>query len=172
MPLSPPARTAFHLRSGHAEDVPKLAALSAAARARYGDWPELSFVQDAPPLGAERFTAADAIVACNDGMEPLGFALVRPLDGLLYLDNISVAPDAGGRGIGAALLRAVEARRARLALPAISLTTFRAPPWNGPWFRRHGFVPMPPHAIGKGLAEVVARQNRTLDPSSREVLWR
>ena len=40
--------------------------------------------------------------------------------------------------------------------PAVTLTTFRGPRWNGPWFRRFGFVPMPAGQIGPGLAAVIA----------------
>lgn len=168
------ARTdGLYLRAAAQEDIPALSTLSAAARARYAGWPDLAFVATAPPLGPDRFAAGETLVArLEDDPTPLGFVLLRPLDGLLYLDNISVASNAGGRGIGTLLLAAAEARRLALGLPGISLTTFRAPPWNGPWFRRQGFAPMPRDAIGAGLADVIARQNRMLDPASREVLWR
>jgi len=52
------------------------------------------------------------------------------------------------------------------------LTTFRTPKWNGPWFRRFGFVPMPEERIGSGLRAIVERQAKFVDPSTRETLWR
>ncbi|WP_084540057.1 GNAT family N-acetyltransferase [Azorhizobium doebereinerae] len=161
------------LRTAAPADRPALSALSAAARARYRTLPGFAAIAAAPPVAPERFADGEALVAYRaDDPAPLGFALLRPLDGLLYLDNISVAADASGQGIGRALLAGVERRRAALGLPAVTLTTFRAPPWNGPWFRRQGFRPLPAERIGPGLAAVIARQSRSLDPATREVLWR
>ena len=97
--------------------------------------------------------------------------MTRMLDRLLYLDNISVVTGGSGRGIGAALLAETLANAREIAAPAITLTTFREPVWNGPWFRRRGFEPMPEQEIGPGLAGVLRRQSQSLDPLTRETLW-
>ncbi|MBX9840499.1 MAG: hypothetical protein K2Z80_01695 [Xanthobacteraceae bacterium] len=55
---------------------------------------------------------------------------------------------------------------------AVALTTFRAPPWNGPWFRKLGFVSMPDAAIGPELRAIIEQQAACLDPRARETLWR
>lgn len=159
------------LRAMRPGDVPALVQLSAQSRARYRAIPGLAHIADSPPVAAERFHAATGFTALLGDL-PVGFALIRPLDGALYLDNISTRADLGGRGIGAALLARVIAQAATDARPAVTLTTFRGPRWNGPWFRRFGFAPMPPGQIGPGLAAVIARQSAHLDPATREVLWR
>lgn len=102
----------------------------------------------------------------------MGFATMRTLDGPLYLDNISVEPGSSGRGIGKALLDEVRSHAASLNAPAVTLTTFREPVWNGPWFRRYGFQTMPLERIGQGLRGVIDHQARTFDPATRETLWR
>nr|WP_246463204.1 GNAT family N-acetyltransferase [Nitrospirillum iridis] len=109
-------------------------------------------------------------VADRDGA-PAGFILLHPQDGQLYIANISVAPEAAGQGIGAALLaQALDDARA-LGAGAVTLTTFKAPPWNGPWFRRQGYAPMPTARMGPSLRATLERQAAFLDPSTREVLW-
>lgn len=108
----------------------------------------------------------------SESQKILGFVAMRVLDELLYLDNISVESSASGMGIGATLLSAVIEHAKRLGVRAVSLTTFREPPWNGPWFRKHGFLTMPAACIGEGLKQVMARQRLTLDATTRETLWR
>ena len=55
--------------------------------------------------------------------------------------------------------------------PAVTLATFKSPPWNGPWFRRHGFAAMPEERIGAGLRAVLDRHAAFLDMATRETLW-
>jgi N-acetylglutamate synthase-like GNAT family acetyltransferase len=159
------------IRPARPHEIEALPAIDAAARARYADLVAYRFVVSAAPIALERFAVGETIVAERDGAL-VGFALAHPIDGMSYLANISVRPEAGGQGFGAALLDHVMARAAAAGLPAVALATFRAPPWNGPWFRRHGFVTMPEDEIGSGLREILARHAAFLDMSMRETLWR
>ncbi len=94
------------------------------------------------------------------------------LDGLLYIANISVGSNAAGQGIGRLLLGAAEARASKLGLPAVTLTTFKTPSWNGPWFRRYGYQAMPGERFGSDLGSVLDRHATFLDMSTRETLWK
>lgn len=163
----------FELRAMERGDLDRLQLISSQARERYRSIPELAHIADAPPLTAERLEVCrvEVAVGLNDS-NPIGFAATRPLDGLLYLDNISIFADVSGRGVGAALMASVLDHAAATQAPAVSLTTFRQPAWNGPWFRRHGFKLMRADQIGAGLREVMERQWQTLDPKSRETLVR
>ncbi|GGF83737.1 hypothetical protein GCM10007301_49690 [Azorhizobium oxalatiphilum] len=161
------------LRLARDGDLDRLRAISAEARQRYGTLAGLAHVADATALDRERFAPCRVMIAvAEDETQILGFAMTRPLDGLLYLDNISVDPACSGQGIGPCLLADVLAHAAASGAPAIALTTFREPKWNGPWFRRHGFQAMPAAHIGPGLRAVMDRQALTLDPATRETLWR
>lgn len=159
--------TDFHLRPMRDADIPALAEISVQARAPYRTVPELAFVADGPAVDAARFAAGQGIVAEVAG-QPAGFALISAKDGMTFLDNISLHPAAQALGIGRALVEAV----VQAAPGAVALTTFRSPPWNGPWFRRRGFTPIPPEHIGPELAAIVARQSLYVDPATRELLWR
>ncbi|CAM3960227.1 GNAT family N-acetyltransferase [Paracidovorax anthurii] len=162
----------FTLRLSNMDDIERLSLISARARGRYSAVPPLAHIAYAPPLSADRFKACRVEVAVDGASQAVvGFAAMRPLDGLLYLDNISVEPGASGRGIGKVLLSSVMEHATALEAPAVTLTTFKVPIWNGPWFRKHGFRPMPSDRIGAGLRAVMERQWQTLDPAARETLW-
>lgn len=81
-------------------------------------------------------------VAADAGDRPVGFALAQPMDGDLFLLEMSVSRPWQGRGLGGGLLRAVVARAAG-EYDSVVLTTDRELPWNGPFYRRHGFVEVP-----------------------------
>lgn len=152
-------------------EVAHLRNIEQAARSRYRAHRGLAFAAEAPAIAAERLQAGHTMVAVVDDA-PVGFVLLQPVDEFLYIANISVAPDASGQGIGRALLTAAEDRARDTAFPALTLTTFQSPPWNGPWFRRRGFVSMPDGRIGRELRSILARQAKFVDARTRETLWK
>jgi N-acetylglutamate synthase-like GNAT family acetyltransferase len=110
----------------------------------------LARAAEGPAIASERFAGGETIVAEHHG-EPAGFVLLQPLDGLLCVTNVAVIPTAAGLGIGRLLIIGAEHRAQQLEVAGLSLTTFRTPPWNGPWFRRQGYSPIPAERIGPGL---------------------
>jgi predicted N-acetyltransferase YhbS len=153
------------------EDLVAIQELENAARSRYLDDPKLAFVAGSAPIVLERLQAGELVVADDEG-RVVGFILTTPMDGGLYIANISVAPGNSGRGIGAALMQDTLRRATERELYRVMLTTFRVPKWNGPWFRRFGFHLMPTDLIGEGLRTVLERQAKFVDPATRETLWR
>ena len=141
------------------------------ARSRYAALSGFEYPAKASPIAADRLADGIVVVAEGSGDILLGFALAQPLDDLLYLANISVAPDASGRGIGQSLLARVSGLAHEGGLPAVTLATFKAPSWNGPWFRKQGFTPMPAARIGPGLQAVLDQHATFLDMATRETLW-
>jgi N-acetylglutamate synthase-like GNAT family acetyltransferase len=162
-------RPVLRLRPMRAGEIETLRGIDVAARSRYAALPGFELPATAPGIAAERLATGRVVVAELDGATA-GFALTHPADGLLYLADIAVAPEAGGHGLGAALLDATVAAARQAHLPAVVLTTFRDPPWNGPWFRRNGFSTLPAERIGPDLAAILARQARAVDPATRETL--
>ncbi|MFT4013370.1 MAG: GNAT family N-acetyltransferase [Paracoccus sp. (in: a-proteobacteria)] len=131
----------------------------------------LAHVADTPPVALERFESGSGWVAESEG-GILGYALSKPVDNLLFLDNISTQPEAKGMGIGKKLLERFLVGAAKDGFDTVALTTFRSPPWNGPWFRQFEFLPIPEVAIGPQLAAIIERQGTYLDPKQREALSR
>jgi ribosomal protein S18 acetylase RimI-like enzyme len=108
------------------------------------------------------------LVATEAGDAPAGFALLALVDDALHLDELSVHPAHGGRGLGARLLDATESLAAARGIAAITLVTFRDVPWNAPWYRRNGFVELPLPTLQPGLSERWKQEaTRGLDPARR-----
>ena len=87
--------------------------------------------------GGDRLDGATVVFASGD--PAVGFVTVRLVDDGAHVDQLSVLPAHGRRGIGRALLdRAVDWARDE-GLAGVTLTTFRDVPWNAPFYRTVGF---------------------------------
>lgn len=87
---------------------------------------------------------------------PIGFAHVleptttdptapgRPSVHLAHLEQLSVLPEHGRRGHGAALVAAARAEAARRGHERITLRTYARVPWNAPFYERCGFTVVDP----------------------------
>jgi GNAT superfamily N-acetyltransferase len=90
---------------------------------------------DVPHLSA-------AAVVLVSGSPPVGFACIDIVDGDAHLWQLSVHPSAGRQGIGGALVHAACEWARSAGYGAVTLTTYRDVPWNGPFYARLGFVPL------------------------------
>jgi len=150
------------VRAMRMSDAAVASGISAEAGARFAacDEPRVAACADDVPFAVDELhgyiTAGHAWVAAEDD-ELVGFVIVDILDGVPHIEEIDVALDRGERGHGTRLLDAViDWARANNA-PAITLTTFRDVPWNGPWYARHGFRVLAEHEI---TPELGARRRR------------
>ena len=159
------------IRIGRSDEFARLQAIDKAARSRYATLAGFEFAAHTPAIAAERLGAGETWVA-ELAESIVGFILLQPHGESVYVANISVAPEASGLGVGARLITHAISRAVATRANAVTLTTFRAPPWNGPWFRRQGFEPMPENRIGPSLRVILDRHSRSLDMSTRETLWR
>lgn len=155
------------------EDLDHLPAIEiAAAQLLRGHAPEsvLNEVTDRQTL--EAATRHGRLWVARAGTTPAGFALVEMLaDDLPHLDEVDVAPEHGRRGLGTALVRAVCEWASSSGFAVITLTTFRAVPWNLPFYARLGFREVPPDELRRELAAVVADETaRGLVPATRAAM--
>lgn len=79
-----------------------------------------------------------ALVAVRGDHEVAGYLIHETVDGSLHIEQVSVHPDHGRRGLGRALIDKA-AEQASSWTKAITLTTFRDVPWNAPYYLRCGF---------------------------------
>jgi GNAT superfamily N-acetyltransferase len=151
-------------------DLPALPAIElAAARLLAGEAPQSVLaettsheeLQDAQRLG-------HLWVALLDD-RPVGFAHVKILEAChVHLEEIDVHPDHGRRGLGTQLVRAVCAWAARLGYQSVTLTTFQAVPFNGPFYARLGFEAISEGSLSPALRAVVDDERRRgLDSENR-----
>lgn len=158
-------------RDARAEEVELIQAIELAAAARYAGIGMAKVAASDPiPLSvlAARVASRGLVVAATADGAPVGFIVFRPLDGAAYIEEVDVLPAHAGRRIGAALLDEASRRAATLDLAALTLSTFRHVPWNGPYYRRLGFVEIAAGELSPGLIAVrVDNIARGLDETQR-----
>jgi GNAT superfamily N-acetyltransferase len=71
---------------------------------------------------------------------PEAYLLMDMVDGLFHIEQVSVHPEAAGRGLGRELIEHLDAQAAQQQVPALTLTTFADVPWNAPYYARLGFT--------------------------------
>lgn len=127
------------VRSAAPEDLPLLAAIEDAGDRLFD---ELFGGTGWPPAdsGEERAAEPGFLLVATDGAPVVGFAHVLDLGGRWHLEQVAVDPPHQRRGHGAALLEAVAAEVSRRGGREVTLRTYAAVPWNGPWYARHGWV--------------------------------
>ncbi|ALE75401.1 GCN5-related N-acetyltransferase [Pseudonocardia sp. Ae168_Ps1] len=82
--------------------------------------------------------AGRAFVDVRDGA-PAGYLITEVVDGCAHLEQVSVLPRMRGRRIGEGLVEHLAGWARDRRLPALTLTTYRDVPWNGPYWVRLGF---------------------------------
>lgn len=88
-----------------------------------------------------------------------GFVLTSVREGNLYLDQISVDPSQGRKGLGAALIERVMEEAKDRGLKRVVLSTFRDLPWNGPFYKKNGFRELPRKRMEKWMIEIESVQD-------------
>ena len=145
------------------EEVPALIAIDVAAGKMFegtGLLPEAQLGDHVPAKVLEAaIGAAHLHVARTAKGAPAGFAMTSVREGWLYLDQISVDPAHGRGGVGSALIGRVMLEAKDRGLKRVTLSTFRDPPWNGPFYRRNGFRELPRKKMEKWMIEIESVQD-------------
>jgi GNAT superfamily N-acetyltransferase len=160
-------KSGYAIRLARSEDVHVLPAVELAASALYEDRADDLDVQ---PATLETVTqirefesarqAGSLWVAIGPDGQPVGFALVREVDGVAHLEELDVHPSHGRQGLGATLLTTVCDWARETGFPAVTLSTFREVPWNGPFYARHGFRILHRSELSPGLVEIRELERR------------
>src|SRR5262249_7315618 len=104
----------------------------------------------------------------------VGFAHVEVIErDAAHLEEIDVSPAHGRRGVGTRLVLQVCDWAASSGYGSVTLTTFRALPWNMPFYARLGFEIVPRAQLSPALSAIVDDETRRgLDPARRVVMRR
>ncbi len=104
---------------------------------------------------------------------PIAYLISDPVDGNAHIEQVSVHPEYGRRGIGRSLIDHTEVWAAGWGALAMTLTTFAEVPWNGPYYARSGFTSMTEADMGPELAFRWAEERaRGLDRHPRVAMMR
>ncbi|MDN4643997.1 GNAT family N-acetyltransferase [Arthrobacter sp. PsM3] len=159
-----PSRAGPRIREAAPEDLAALPAVEAAAdrllEAELGHrvLPEL------PATGVPLFI----LVAGNP---PVGFARVDEVGGQPHLEQLSVHPDAAGRGLGRSLVEAAIGAARDRGYQSMTLRTFAGIPFNAPFYASCGFEE--PAEPGPALAAVRSHEAELgLDALGRRLAMR
>jgi ribosomal protein S18 acetylase RimI-like enzyme len=166
--------TDLRIRPTGVTDLETLRALEWASGQRFRDY-GLDQVADDEPAPIEvlaRYAnAGRSWVVVGEEDKPVGYVLVDEIDGAAHIEQVSVAPEYQGRGLGRALIDQVRFWAVDRGMPAITLTTFGHIPWNQPLYEHLGFRVLSHHELGPGLLEVWERESaHGLDPALRVVM--
>ncbi|MCB1001852.1 MAG: GNAT family N-acetyltransferase [Acidimicrobiales bacterium] len=93
----------------------------------------------------------DAAWVVTDAGEVVAYAVASMIDDDAHLDQVSVRMSHQGRGIGTILVEVVCDWASSLDFEAVSLTTFRDVPFNGPFYAARGFVEVDEDRCGDEL---------------------
>lgn len=130
------------IRAARHEDVALIGPIQRAADRRFAEvgHPEMLDDEVIPEEAARRAVEEGRLTVAEVDGVVVGWLLVGRLGGELCVGQVSVAPEHGRRGVGAALLRDVIARARDRGELSIVLNTQADVPWNMPWYARHGFA--------------------------------
>ena len=159
------------VRPARPDDAPHLQEIERRAGQRFRDVGMPEIADDEPPSTDVLARYADAgrsWVAADDGDRPIGYVLVDTVDGCAHIEQVTVSPDHQGAGIGRALIDEVHRWAVERGMPAVTLTTFTAVPWNALLYEHLGFRVVDEAEIGpelRALRDDEARHG--LDPTQR-----
>jgi GNAT superfamily N-acetyltransferase len=95
-----------------------------------------------------------AWVSVDDADRPVAYLVAEVVDGHAHVEQVSVLPTHARRGLGSALIDTLAEWAAARGLPALTLTTFAAVPWNAPYYERLRFRVLADVEIGDGLRAI------------------
>jgi GNAT superfamily N-acetyltransferase len=98
--------------------------------------------------------AGQAWVACDAADRAVGMVIASVREDAVYVEEMDVLAEHGRRGLGGRLLNTVCAWAQEQGYAAVTLSTFRDVPWNGPFYRRHGFADLPPAEWTAGMRAI------------------
>ncbi len=152
--------SSLHLRLARAEDIEAMRDVEVDAGRRFRDLPAetgLAEIADdeppAPEVLAGHIDSNSGWVVTDPAAGDLvvAYAVMSMMDDDAHLDQVSVRSAYERRGIGTALIEMACRSAIELGFDAITLTTFRDVPFNGPYYRSLGFSELPMHECGPDL---------------------
>ncbi|MDI6105497.1 GNAT family N-acetyltransferase [Actinoplanes sp. NEAU-A12] len=137
------------IRTARPSDLARLQEIERVAGRAFRDigMPE---VADDEPLSIEvlaGYAEAGRAWVAVAGDVVAAYLIVDLVDGNVHIEQVSVDPRYGHRGIGRSLIEHAAAFAMEIGAAALTLTTFAEVPWNAPYYRRCGFVVLDENAI-------------------------
>ncbi len=146
---------AYRIERGLPAQAAQLQLVELAAGARFRDVGMADIADHEPTpktIFEDRAAAGQLLVAHDDTCAIAGFLIWSAKDGMAYIEEVAVHTAHAGHRVGVQLIDRL-AQDVRGRFPAITLTTFRDVPWNGPYYAKLGFKEFPRDQAGPGHAQ-------------------
>ncbi|WP_233991967.1 GNAT family N-acetyltransferase [Porphyrobacter sp. AAP82] len=129
----------WSLRLAREADAAAMPAIERAAAVAFADEPSIDPARTRSEADYARLIRRGHSLVAHVGEAMAGFLVAQPFSRELHIWEMDVAPAFQRRGIGAGLVRAAQIDARSTGFRALTLTTFRDLPWNGPFYARLGF---------------------------------
>jgi GNAT superfamily N-acetyltransferase len=130
-------------------------------------------IADHAPPPVEELAASPAIFVAEIDDVVVGYARIELVDDQTHLEQLSVLPDHGGKGIGTALIDAVCGWARERGDSRVTLTTFRSVAFNAPLYAKRGFQEIEEQDWPPGIKALIeAEATHGLDPADRVAMRR
>ncbi len=155
--------TDWSLRLARPDDAEAMPAIERAAAAMFESEPGIGPLDPGDtwqPDELRRLIRKGHSLVTHVGEAMAGFLVTEPFSRELHLWEMDVHPNFQRRGIGAGLVRACMIDARNSGFRALTLTTFRAVPWNAPFYAQLGFEEIQSLEARPRLAGVLAQEEK------------
>ncbi len=138
-------RESYRIVPARPEHVSSLPHIERAAAGLFGTSVPAELMEHVTPESVFLAAQRDGTlwVALDSDDRPVGFIRVVVTGNSVHLAELDVLPEHGRRGVGTALVRAVDDWAFSERFTEITLTTYRDFPWNAPFYAGIGFDVVP-----------------------------
>lgn len=166
----------FRIRQSRVDDAPHLPTIERSASELFRTIADFAWIADGDDMSVDRHLyfveeGTSWVAESRDG-QIVAFLCAEVTGDALHVWELAVARGQQRRGIGRALLmEAIDfARQSRLS--SITLTTFRAIPWNEPAYRRIGFETLQFGGHDRRITNILQREAEAGLPLERRCAMR
>ncbi|MBH0777124.1 GNAT family N-acetyltransferase [Nocardia bovistercoris] len=149
------------IRAAVEADLPELQDIENDAGELFAEIGMLDIAEDEPPSLARLREFADAgraWVWVDEDDRPVGYLVLGIVDGSAHVEQVSVRRAFAGRRIGVRLIEYAARWAVGRGMLDMTLTTFSAVPWNGPYYERLGFRVIPVAVLTPELRAIRAAE--------------
>lgn len=149
------------IRPAQANDTPALQAIERDGARAFLALPGFAFCAALPARTHsehERVRQTGHSFVLEHQGQPIGFALILPVDGHAHILETAVAFAHQGRGLGRQMIGMAQAWAIGAGYREMTLTTYRDVPWNAPFYTKLGFVTFHPDPTRMGLNAIVQEE--------------
>lgn len=149
------------IRLARAAELPILQDIERAAGKVFAGIGMVAVAEDEPPslkVLSEYERDGRAWVWAADDDLPVAYLIAELVDGNGHIEQVSVHPDHARKRIGKALIDRAAQWAGAQGAPALTLTTFTAVAWNGPYYEKLGFRLLHETEWTPGLRELRAAE--------------